>query len=165
MVIVIVTDFLAFVFDDTHKNERQEYQIFVIRFGCEIWICVYSFLYVKKEKNDLKIYRPGKMPVLRGSFLKWNNKVGYLWGSGFKPRIETYDGWEVPIPLKIIVQYGDTPVEQVASDIFSLTKLNYNACKLGDSEPVTIMFSDEVGEILISNPKVKERKPQFKFYI
>lgn len=120
---------------------------------------------VKKEKNDMKIYRPGKMPVLRGSFLKWNNKVGYLWGSGFKPRIETYDGWEVPIPLKIIVQYGETPVEQVASDIFSLTKLNYNACKLGDSEPVTIMFSDEVGEILISNPKVKERKPQFKFYI
>lgn len=120
---------------------------------------------VKKEKNDLKIYRPGKMPVLRGSFLKWNNKVGYLWGSGFKPRIETYDGWEVPIPLKVIVQYGETPVEQVASDIFSLTKLNYNACKLGDSEPVTIMFSDEVGEILISNPKVKERKPQFKYYI
>lgn len=120
---------------------------------------------VKKERNDLRLYRPGKMPVIRGSFIKWNDNIGYLWGAGFKPRLETYDGWEVPIPLKIIVQYGETPLEQVAVDIFSLTKLNYNACKLGDSEPVTIMFSDDVGEILVSNPKVKERKPQFKFYI
>ncbi|NQE06168.1 hypothetical protein C5S32_09895 [ANME-1 cluster archaeon GoMg1] len=120
---------------------------------------------VKKERNDLRLYRPGKMPVIRGSFIKWNDEIGYLWGTGFKPRLETYDGWEVPIPLKIIVQYGETPVEQVALDIYSLTKLNYNACKLGDSEPVTIMFSDDVGEILVSNPKVKERKPQFKFYI
>ncbi len=40
-----------------------------------------------------------------------------------------------------------------------------NACKLGDSEPVTIRLSYEVGKILISNPKVKVRRPQFKFYI
>lgn len=120
---------------------------------------------VKKERDDVRLYRPGKMPVIRGSFLKWNDKMGYLWGAGFKPRLETYDGWEVPLPLKIIIQYGDSPIEQVAQDIFSLTKLNYNACKLGDSEPVTIMFSDEVGEILVSNPKVKEIRPQFKFYI
>ena len=40
-----------------------------------------------------------------------------------------------------------------------LTKLNYNACRLGESKPVT------VGEILITNPTVEERKPNFKFYI
>jgi len=120
---------------------------------------------VKKERHDVRLYRSGKMPVIRGSFLKWNDKIGYLWGTGFKLRLETYDGWEIPTPLKIIVQYGNSPIEQVAQDILGLTKLNYNACRLGDSEPVTIMFSDEVGEILVSNPKIKERKPQFKFYI
>ncbi len=120
---------------------------------------------VRKERNDLKLYRPGKMPIIRGSFLKWDDRTGYLWGTGFKPRIGTYDGWEVPVPLRIQIQYGDSSIEQVARDIFSLTKLNYNACKLGDSEPVTIMFSDAVGEILVSNPKIKDRKPQFKFYI
>ena len=122
-------------------------------------------VHVRRYRNDIKLYRAGKMPVLRGTFLKWNNKIGYLWGSGFKPRIETYDGWEVPNPLKIEIQYGDADIEQVALDIFGLTKLNYNACRLGDSEPVTIMFSDDVGEILISNPKITERRPQFKFYI
>jgi hypothetical protein len=56
-------------------------------------------------------------------------------------------------------------LEQVATDILSLTKLNYNTCKLGDSVPVTIGFSDAVGEILIANPGIKKISPSFKFYI
>lgn len=120
---------------------------------------------VRREQRGLKLYRPGKMPVMRGTFLEWNKNTGYLWGTGFKPRLETYDGWEVPSPLKIDILYGNASIEQVAIDIFGLTKLNYNACKLGDSEPVTIKFSDDVGEILISNPIIHERNPRFKFYI
>lgn len=120
---------------------------------------------VRKEQKDLRLYRSGRMPILRGTFLGWNNTTGYLWATGFKPGIMTYDGWEVPLPLKIEVQYGSAAIERVARDIFGLTKLNYNTCKLGDSEPVTILFSDDVGEILVSNPKVHERNPQFKFYI
>jgi hypothetical protein len=79
--------------------------------------------------------------------------------------LATYDGWETPVPLRIDVQYGDAAVERVAQDIFGLTKLNYNACRLGDAQPVTVGFSDAVGEILISNPTVQHRKPNFKFYI
>ena len=55
--------------------------------------------------------------------------------------------------------------EQIAADVLGLTKLNYNACRLGDALPVTIKFSDMVGEILISNPTVEHRRPNFKFYI
>lgn len=112
-----------------------------------------------------RLFRMGEMPVLRGSFWRLNDNAGLLWGSGFKPRIGTYDGWEVPLPLRIDVQHGETPIERVAQDIFGLTKLNYNACRLGDSEPVTIKFSDSVGEILVSNPAVTSRRPQFRFYI
>ncbi len=112
-----------------------------------------------------RFFRVGKMPVLRGTFCRVNNRTGLLWGSGFKPRIATYDGWETPIPLRIDIQHGDAPIERVAQDIFGLTKLNYNACHLGESQPVTVGFSDAVGEILISNPTVEHRKPQFKFYI
>ena len=107
----------------------------------------------------------GNMPVLRGTFWKISNKSGLLWGSGFKPRIATYDGPETPIPLRIDIQHGDAPIERVAQDIFGLTKLNYNTCKLGESQPVTVSLSDAVGEILISNPTVSDRKPQLKFYI
>jgi hypothetical protein len=71
----------------------------------------------------------------------------------------------VPVPLRIDIQHGEADIEQVAKDIFALTKLNYNACNLGDSEPVTVLFSDAVGEILVSNPTVSKRNPNFKFYI
>lgn len=120
---------------------------------------------VKTERKGLKLFREGRRPVLRGTFLKKNDKSGYLWGSGFKPRLSTYDGWEVPVPLKIDILYGNAQIEQVSKDILGLTKLNYNSCKLGDSEPVTIKFSDAVGEILVSNEAIKETKSQFKFYI
>ena len=105
------------------------------------------------------------MPVLRGTFLKVNDRSGFLYASGFKPRLGTYDGWETPVPLRIDVQHGEASIEQVARDILGLTKLNYNACKLGDSRPVTVGFSDAVGEILISNPTVTDRRPNFNYYI
>lgn len=120
---------------------------------------------VRLDRRGPRLFRTGDMPVLRGTFWRLNDRSGLLWGSGFKPRIATYDGWETPIPLRIDVQHGDTPIERVAQDIFGLTKLNYNACRLGDAEPVTVGFSDDVGEILISNPRVPHRKPNFKFYI
>jgi hypothetical protein len=116
-------------------------------------------------RNKPRLFRTGSMPVLRGTFWRLNNRAGLLWGSGFSPRIATYDGWEVPLPLRIDIQHGDAPIERVAQDILGLTKLNYNACHLGDAEPVTIRFSDAVGEILVSNPTVHDHKPNFKFYI
>jgi hypothetical protein len=88
-----------------------------------------------------------------------------LWASGFKPRLATYDGWETPAPLRIDIQHGEADITQVATDIFGLTKLNYNACRLGETQPVTIGFSDSVGEILVSNPTIKNPSPKFKFYI
>ena len=69
------------------------------------------------------LFRTGDMPVLRGTFWKTNNKAGLLWGSGFKPRIATYDGWETPVPLRIDVQHGNVPIERVAQDIFGFNKI------------------------------------------
>lgn len=120
---------------------------------------------VQPEVKGLRLYRPGDMPTIRGSFWRLNDSSGLLWGNGFKPRLGTYDGWEIPVPLKIDIQYGSAPIERVAQDILGLTKLNYNSCRLGEGEPVTVGFSDAVGEILISNPTVSHIKPQFKFYI
>jgi len=120
---------------------------------------------IRKDFSGLRCYREGTRPLLRGTFLPAGTRRGYLWASGFVPRLRTYPGWEAPVPLRIDIQHGDAAIEQVARDVLSLTKLNYNACRFGDSEPVTIGFSDAVGEILVSNPTVTERSPKFKFYI
>jgi hypothetical protein len=101
----------------------------------------------------------------RRTFWNVDSGAGYLWSSGFKPSVLSYDGAEVPVPLRIDIQHGDADIRQVATDILGLTKLNYNACKVGDSSPVTIGFSDAVGEILVSNPTIAYPKTSFKFYI
>jgi hypothetical protein len=120
---------------------------------------------VRTDVNGVKMFRRGKWPVLRGTLWKLNSRSAYLWASGFKPTVLSYDGWEVPNPLRIDIEHGEADIEQVAKDIFGLTKLNYNTCKLGDTRPVTVGFSDAVGEILVSNPTVSKMSPSFKFYI
>ena len=118
---------------------------------------------VRTEWGGTKLFRPGTRPVLRGTFRRVGRRAGYLWASGFKPRLGTYDGWETPVPLRIDVQHGHADLDQVARDIFALTKLNYNACRLGDSEPVTL--SNAVGEILVSNRGLTKPQSRFRFYV
>ena len=120
---------------------------------------------VRRDRDGLRLYRHGDWPVLRGTVWVTGLRTAYLWASGFKPTVLSYDGWEVPAPLRIDVEHGDADIEQVARDVLGLTKLNYNTCKLGDGQPVTVGFSDAVGEILVGNPYIKRRLPAFKFYI
>lgn len=120
---------------------------------------------VAPERQGMRVYRKGTRPVLRGSLWQINDRRGFLWGSGFKPRLRTYDGSEVPLPLCIEIQHGEPDLEQVAKDILGLSKLNYNCCKLGEHQPVTVHFSGAVGEILVSNKNVGTILPNFKYYI
>jgi hypothetical protein len=73
----------------------------------------------------MKMFRLGNWPVLRGTFWRLDDRSAYLWASGFKPSILSYDGWEVPNPLRLDIQHGDADIEQVARDIYGLTKFNY----------------------------------------
>ncbi len=120
---------------------------------------------VRTDRFGPRLFRDGRMPVMRGTLWVQGERTALLYSSGFKERIANYDGWETPAPLRINIQHGDAGIEAVACDILALTKLNYNACRLGDSQPVTVLFSDAVGEILISNPTVTDRRPNFKYYI
>ncbi len=67
--------------------------------------------------------------------------------------------------MRIDVQHGQADIRVVARDILGLTKLNFHECKLGDGSPVTVKFSDAVGETLLGNNTIRVRRPAFKFYI
>ncbi|UEM04734.1 hypothetical protein JL101_004645 [Skermanella rosea] len=123
---------------------------------------------IKTTSGDVKLFRDGDYPVLRGTAMILDNKNAYLWTNGFLPRLGTYIGPETPNPLSITVlrSTGPTPqIEAVLSDIMGLTKINYNACNFNDGLPVTVRFADKVGDILtMGSAKDAERQP-FKFYI
>ncbi|MGH9515825.1 MAG: hypothetical protein ACRD3P_09145 [Terriglobales bacterium] len=118
-----------------------------------------------KTEKVLKLYRRGSHPILRGLAYLQDSRSAFLWTSGFAPRLQTYDGKEVPRPLQIDISRGDAALETVLADIMALTKLNYNACKFGGGSPVTLRFADAVGEILTAGPLESDAPLSFKFYI
>lgn len=123
---------------------------------------------IRPGHGEMKLFRVGDYPCLRGTAVLLDDRNAYLWTSGYLPRLDTYIGPETPNPIFITVlrSTGESPnLHVVLRDILSLTKINYNACNYSDAVPVTIRFADKVGEVLVmGSAKGVERQP-FKFYI
>jgi len=115
--------------------------------------------------DELKLYRPGDYPVIRGTALLLSDHHAYLWTSGYAPRLDTYMGPETPNPLSVKVIRGQCPIKTVLSDVLGLTKINFNSCLHNDRLPVTIKFASAIGDVLMSAPIEGEPKLPFKFYI
>ena len=115
--------------------------------------------------NEIKLYRPDKHPVIRGTAYCAFNRMGYLWTKGFVPRLRTYPGWEVPNPVCIQVDRGEADLRRVMQDVMGLTKVNFNACVFGDGWPVTLKFANAVGEILTAAPVPNLPPLPFRHYI
>ncbi|MFH0828791.1 MAG: hypothetical protein V1907_01265 [Candidatus Kerfeldbacteria bacterium] len=118
-----------------------------------------------RDTADLRLYRPGTHPVLRGTALVRGRNSAYLWTRGFAPLLRTYVGREVPKPLRIDVLRGTAELRKVLADILALTKLNFNTCIFADGLPVTLRFADAVGEILTAGPVGQSNPLAFKYYI
>lgn len=119
-----------------------------------------------KEDSSLKLFRRGMMNIPRGMAWEISPTKGYVWTKGFIPRLQTYPGREVPNPLTVEVVHGQANIRTVMSDVFSLTKLNYNTCIYSDGVPVTLKFADMIGEILTAGPIQNDLPPlPFRYYI
>jgi hypothetical protein len=118
-----------------------------------------------RDERNLKLYRKGQNPVLRGLANIRGDHSAHLWTRGWTPRIQTYPGREVPNPLAIDISKGEADINVVLKDILALTKLNYNTCIFGDGTPITLKFADAIGEILTAGP-IKDIPPlPFGHYI
>jgi hypothetical protein len=117
------------------------------------------------RSSDVKLFRSGRTPVLRGTVLHVDDRLAYLWSSGFVAALNTYAGREVPNPLSVEITRGDAHIGQVCEDVLGLTKVNFNACIYGDGLPVTLRFADSVGEILTAGPVGKLPPLPFRHYI
>jgi hypothetical protein len=120
---------------------------------------------ISDARDDLKLFRPGGYPVIRGTVLYVGERSAFLWTSGYSPRLDTYMGPETPNPISVRVLRGDCLLDTVLSDVLGLTKINFNSCLHNDRLPVTIRFANAVGDVLISAPIESEPKLPFKFYI
>jgi hypothetical protein len=122
------------------------------------------------ESDGFRLYKNNfsgkfKYGIMRGLSLTLSDTDAYLWTKGFIPKTETTNHLEVARPLRIKVSRGLCNIDTVLRDILCLTKLNYNACIYGDGVPVTLRFSDNIGNILTALKDVDWPAKQFKYYI
>lgn len=118
--------------------------------------------------GETKLFRDGDYPVLRGTALLLDDKVAYLWTTGYVPQLDTYIGPETPNPLYITVmksKYATPDIRTVLADIMGLTKINYNSCNFNDGLPVTVRFARMVGDVLMMGSAKGQQKQPFKFYV
>lgn len=119
-----------------------------------------------KRSGLRKLYRPDRYTSLRGMAMPFSDRMGLLWTLGFVPRLQTYQGREVPNPLLIDICRGDADLRTVMTDVLALTKVNFNACLYADGMPVTLRFADRVGRVLTAIPPELDPPPlPFRHYI
>jgi hypothetical protein len=117
------------------------------------------------RSQEMKLFRPGRTPVLRGTAYRVNPNRAFLWTSGYIPELMTYLGREVPNPLLVEISHGEADLGVVMRDVMGLTKINFNACIFSDGLPVTLRFAEAVGEILTAAPHVEGPPLPYRHYI
>ena len=122
------------------------------------------------ETDGLRLFKDNhsskfKYGIMRGLSLLVDERNAFLWTKGYIPRTETTNHLEVARALKISVSRGECSIDIVLKDILCITKLNYNACLYGDGLPVTLRFSDKIGNILTAIKEVNWVAFPFKYYI
>jgi hypothetical protein len=71
----------------------------------------------------------------------------------------------VPQPLEILEHHGDSPWDVVLRDVLAMTKMNWNTADFACGEPVTIAFSQRVGQILAELPSTLPLRNEYRFYM
>lgn len=119
---------------------------------------------IRKESRT-RLYHPRDHAPLRGLSYVSGQYRAMLLSNGYIPRLQTYPGREVPVPLSIHVCKGRADIKTVLSDVMGLTKLNYNTTNFSDGLPVTLRFADAIGEILTAGPIESTPPLPFRYYI
>ena len=114
--------------------------------------------------SDSRILRDGQYPVLRGTQVRLGDQH-LLYTTGFIPALNAYPHGHVPSPLKVFDHHGDSALDDLLSEILTLTKINWNTAAFSGLLPITLRFARVVGEIMTEIPDDRVPLPQFKYYV
>jgi hypothetical protein len=115
-------------------------------------------------RKGFRFMRRGSYPVLRGTLVNLAENTHLLFSSGYTPRIRTYPGHSVPQPL-VITHNGDSEIKEICSEILGLTKLNWNTTAFSTFLPITLAFSNKVGDVLSEAGEKARLQNHYRFYM
>jgi hypothetical protein len=117
------------------------------------------------RRSFTRLFHEGTYPPLRGTFVELRLGGGLLYLKGSVNFFETYPGMYVPRPLEFTTYRAETPVEQLAREMLSLSKLNWNNTHFDGGEPITVRAARRVGDILKCVAEGGKVQPTFRFFM
>ena len=115
-------------------------------------------------RRKIRFFRCGNYPPLRGTAIKMSDKSFILYTRGYTPYLRTYPGGHVPLPLDIIEMHGDSDPETILAEILALSKMNWNSAEFSLAQPITMLFSRRVGE-LMAYVDENDLQNEYRFYM
>jgi hypothetical protein len=123
---------------------------------------------VTLRQSGVRLFREGRYPPLRGTICTIEDGHHFLFTMGYVPFLETYFGSYVPEPWQITDHHGSSSPKDLFREVLALTKMNVNNCSFADGTPITLSFSQKLGEIMKHIPEDEQEsriKPEYKFYM
>lgn len=124
----------------------------------------YYDLVAIRPQNRVRLLREGQYPPLRGTMFSVDD-INYLYTTGFIPALHAYPHGHVPSPLQLADHIGDSSTTQILQEVLLLSKMNWNTTAFADLRPITLRFSQLVGDIMREIPAGQQPLPQFKYYM
>lgn len=113
--------------------------------------------------NLFPIKRGTVVPLDKYSFLLWTQ--GDMLGIAGGNRHYFQEKRGIPAPLIVRRFRGASPIEDIASEILKLTKMNWNNHQLYSRLPVTITFSSELSDISKQLQQVWRNAYDFRYFM
>lgn len=119
--------------------------------------------FVTLNQSRTQLFREGQYPPARGTILSADD-FHLLYTAGYIPFMETFPGNYVPVPWQITESHGGSSPKQLLREVLELTKMNVNNCAYADGVPITLSFSQKIGEIM-KHAEGQDIQTHYKFYM
>lgn len=121
--------------------------------------------FIALRQTGTRLFRQGRYPPLRGTYFTVENTQHFLYTMGYIPYLETSPQAHVPEPWQLTQHLGGSAPKQIFQEILALTKMNVNNCSFADGAPITLSFSQKVGEIMKHVAPDGILQPEYRFYM
>lgn len=120
---------------------------------------------VSIQTSDIRLYRSGNYPPMRGTHFTMTDKHHLLYTRGSVPYYETYPGRYIPRAIEIKLATHDESPNVICDEILALTKMNWNNTQFDRKMPITIECARNVGEILKYLTPDDNMQLKYSFYM
>jgi len=107
--------------------------------------------------------RHAQYPPLRGTKFRLGDR-NYIYTKGTIPG-RGYPQAHVPRPLNVHKDVGDSTVDTLIDQVLLLTKMNWNSTNPDGDQPITLKFSERVGEIMRELAAHEPPRAQYSYYM